>query len=494
VNAFFSFVQRSKGRGRVEEGTSLVGSVQRDKRKEVAMLLASRRQRTLLTSAHRRLRLLTGLVEEQAPRLAGGRGGRHGGFCRTPACAVCCAFAARRRRWSCSSSGAAGSNNNNNSNGRGTGEGGSRLRPGYGLTGASAAASSPPLPRDPQWQLERLHQQQQQQQVRSIGMNGYTSLDTATASTTAPPDETHRDRSGRTRRWGKRRVRILFEQQQRRRGAGMIIPVSAIHIAQTIDLLPIMTTVFGRGTPVKKHLAGKYSIYIQLDDPAASISRSGQASTNVPGGEEEEEEQLARVSEERRRQQEPGVPRYVAIFRFGSVVFFNVSPKEAAALVRDIRRHATDPVLAGSERKENFGVLVGAAEAPDVKSDYVQVPDQLDMNGVKVIGHIMAQTVALDAYSDTVDALLANFAKINSTVTRTGSFTAGDKNFLFRTVAQNNSIFIDMISKIRIKDRSDTAWNLTKYQNIHYGMKEEFVSFLSFAQFLLLEAGPRPRI
>ena len=37
-----------------------------------------------------------------------------------------------------------------------------------------------------------------------------------------------------------------------------------------------------------------------------------------------------------------------------------------------------------------------------------------------------------------------------------------------------------MISKVRIKDRSDTAWNLTKYETIHYGLKEEFVRVLRF--------------
>jgi uncharacterized Rmd1/YagE family protein len=96
------------------------------------------------------------------------------------------------------------------------------------------------------------------------------------------------------------------------------------------------------------------------------------------------------------------------------------------------------------------------------------------MNAVVVISNIMGQTVALDSYNDTVDDLLAQFARINSNVTRTGNLTGTDKHVLFKTVAQNNGIFIDMISKIRIKDRSDTAWNLTKYESVHYGLKSEF--------------------
>lgn len=73
-----------------------------------------------------------------------------------------------------------------------------------------------------------------------------------------------------------------------------------------------------------------------------------------------------------------------------------------------------------------------------------------------------------------MDDLLANFASINSHVAKTGKFTSTDKDTLFKTVAQNNTIFIDIISKIRIKDRSQTAWSITKYENIHYGLKSEF--------------------
>jgi uncharacterized Rmd1/YagE family protein len=96
------------------------------------------------------------------------------------------------------------------------------------------------------------------------------------------------------------------------------------------------------------------------------------------------------------------------------------------------------------------------------------------MKSVDVISNVMAQSVALDAYSDMVDELLAEFATINHTVKGSGKLTTVEQGNLFKTVAQNNSIFIDMVSKLGIKDRSDTAWNLSQYEDIHQGMKEEF--------------------
>jgi uncharacterized Rmd1/YagE family protein len=244
---------------------------------------------------------------------------------------------------------------------------------------------------------------------------------------------------------------------------GYLVPVAAIHIAQTIDLFPVLSAVFSARNATRQHkMFGKNSFVVELP-------------TLRPG------------------YWQP--PRYVAVFRYGMIVALNVAPKELAEIIREIKKHhTTEPEqgLSGFERKETYGVLVEQqnnessldessgfrsnheeTEEKVVTGDYCIVPE-LDMNGVAVICNIMAQTVALDSYNDTVDGLLANFAKINKAVTKTGSFTSTDKDFLFRTVAQNNSIFIDMISRVRIKDRSDTAWNLSKYEKIHYGMKEEF--------------------
>lgn len=273
-------------------------------------------------------------------------------------------------------------------------------------------------------------------------------------------------------------------------GSSKIYPVSATHIAQTIDLFPVISTLFARDF-IRKQMIDKNSFVVQL--PAA--------------GDENDDGSLEGTRSAAGAPPQP--PRYVAVFRFGSVVFFNIPPREVASLVADIKKHSTDPVLSGFERKEHFGVLVSppvpeaeagggpplrggdgyhlpteegneaataalaAAPATQVTADYCVVPE-LDLNGVGVISNIMAQTVALDSYNDVVDDILAEFFKINQDVTRTGKFASSHRDFLFKTVAQNNMIFVDMISKIRIKDRSDTAWRLTEYEPIHYQMKDEF--------------------
>ena len=49
-----------------------------------------------------------------------------------------------------------------------------------------------------------------------------------------------------------------------------------------------------------------------------------------------------------------------------------------------------------------------------------------------------------------------------------------ERHTLFQVVARNNSLFIDMVGKLGIKDRSDTAWHLSQYEELHEGMRKEF--------------------
>ena len=136
--------------------------------------------------------------------------------------------------------------------------------------------------------------------------------------------------------------------------------------------------------------------------------------------------------------------------------------------------YSNESIPAGFERKEHFEIVVQPTldtTAHVVNGDFCIVQD-LDMNAVSVISNIMAQTVALDSYADTVDELLAHFASINNTVKHTGNLK--EKDNLFKVVAENNSLFIDLSSKLGIKDRSDTAWNLSQYDQVHQDMRAEF--------------------
>ena len=176
------------------------------------------------------------------------------------------------------------------------------------------------------------------------------------------------------------------------------------------------------------------------------------------------------------------INRFVAVFQFGSAVFFNVSPKDIAALVDEIKQISTGSLDAGKECKDRFCVHVqpphitsrndDEEDVDEVTADYCIVPE-LNMKSVDVISNIMAQSVALDAYNEKVDELLADFERINHKVTIEGNLSPVDRDKMFRAIAQNNSIFLKL-TKVGIKDRVETAWNLSQYETISEGMRDEF--------------------
>lgn len=238
------------------------------------------------------------------------------------------------------------------------------------------------------------------------------------------------------------------------------VRVRSVQAASAIDVVAVLSKVFGGGhtqhpladffktSPPLRHVFGRTNVIIQLSPPP------------VNG--------LPSLS--------PSVPRYVAIYRFGSVVFFNISTKEASRLLEQIKKHAVHPIPVGFERREHFEMAIQPqleTAAGKITADRALVRE-LDMNTVGVVSNIMGQTVALDWHLDTVDELLRNFSDINSSVERTGNFTSMERHTLFQVVARNNSLFIDMVGRLGIKDRSDTAWHLSQYEGLHEGMRKEF--------------------
>ncbi|KAL7557016.1 hypothetical protein ACA910_014232 [Epithemia clementina (nom. ined.)] len=264
-----------------------------------------------------------------------------------------------------------------------------------------------------------------------------------------------------------RRRRIIhLRKRSSPRISGTVHPVSAIHLGQSIDMFSVRNKVFPSSLETGKQakLSDKKSLVLELPQAQSNNNMNNESrSSNV---------------------YEP--PRYIAVYGFGSVVGLNIPSNEFQYYLGKIRQFVVDPVKPGLEKKEDFGVILQPMDlypshvmeaqeesSPIITGDYC-VMSTLDVDGVAVISNIMAQTVALDTYNDTADDFLNRFAAINSSVRATGKFKASDRSFLFKSVAHNNAIFIDMISKIRLKDRSDTAWKITKYEDIHYGLKSEF--------------------
>jgi uncharacterized Rmd1/YagE family protein len=99
-----------------------------------------------------------------------------------------------------------------------------------------------------------------------------------------------------------------------------------------------------------------------------------------------------------------GSDSHVALFAYGSVVFFNLTAEQRRAHLTAIKKHCSSNLVAGQQHTEDYLVVV----MPNMEGSSRLEPDcvvvkSLDTDNLAVIGAVMAQTVALDQYSAVVD-------------------------------------------------------------------------------------------
>ncbi|KAG0450765.1 hypothetical protein HPP92_026566 [Vanilla planifolia] len=83
--------------------------------------------------------------------------------------------------------------------------------------------------------------------------------------------------------------------------------------------------------------------------------------------------------------------------------------------------------------------------------DYI-VLKNLSIDGIRTIGSVLGQSIALDYYIRQVDGMVAEFTDINRGMEKTGTFTMQRKK-LFQLVGKANSNMADVILKLGLFER-----------------------------------------
>ncbi|KAK1306110.1 hypothetical protein QJS10_CPA10g02046 [Acorus calamus] len=164
--------------------------------------------------------------------------------------------------------------------------------------------------------------------------------------------------------------------------------------------------------------------------------------------------------------------RYMIVFQYGSAVLFNIPDDEIEKYLDIVKKHATG--LLPEMRKDDYAVV----EKPFLMTWMEGGPDylvlkNLDADGIRIIGSVLGQSVALDYYVRQVDDMVKEFTDINRGMEKTGTFTMQRKK-LFQLVGKANSNMADVIIKLGLFDRSEIAWRNANYAQILEYLREEY--------------------
>lgn len=163
---------------------------------------------------------------------------------------------------------------------------------------------------------------------------------------------------------------------------------------------------------------------------------------------------------------------YMVVFQYGSIVLFNVSDHEADGYLKIVEKHAQG--LLPDMRKDDYAVV----EKPTLETwmqgglDFIILRD-LSIDGIRTIGSVLGQSIALDYYIRQVDGMVAEFTDINRGMEKTGTFTMKRKK-LFQLVGKANSNLADVILKLGLFERSDIAWKNANYAQIWEYLRDEY--------------------
>ncbi|KAI6686386.1 hypothetical protein NL676_032299 [Syzygium grande] len=164
--------------------------------------------------------------------------------------------------------------------------------------------------------------------------------------------------------------------------------------------------------------------------------------------------------------------RYMVVSQYGSVILFNIEDREIETYLKIVRRHASG--LLPQTWKDDYAVK----EQPLLDGDMEGGPDYivlkaLDTDGIRIIGSVLGQSIALDYFVSQIDGMVEEFAYINRKMQTTGTFTM-DRKKLLRLVGKANSNLADVIIKVGLFERSEIAWREAKYAQIYEYLREEY--------------------
>ncbi|XP_050386455.1 protein RETARDED ROOT GROWTH-LIKE [Argentina anserina] len=170
---------------------------------------------------------------------------------------------------------------------------------------------------------------------------------------------------------------------------------------------------------------------------------------------------------------------YMVVFQYGSIILFNVPEPEIDGYLKIVEKHASG--LLHEMKKDEYEVR----EKPDLDTwmegglDYIML-QHLNTDGIRTIGSVLGQSIALDYYVRQVDGMVAEFTDINREMESTGKFKMKRKK-LFQLVGKANSNLADVILKLGLFERSDIAWKDAKYAQIWEYLRDEFELTQRFA-------------
>ena len=159
------------------------------------------------------------------------------------------------------------------------------------------------------------------------------------------------------------------------------------------------------------------------------------------------------------------------LFKFGAVVFFNMTPIDEESLVHGLEKRISGPL---AEREIETALIVTAPDEEDLlsKSGAIQVKST-DHNRLLLVGEALAVSVAL-AYDerristafDKIEPLAASLIK--------GRLPAGPKSAMLEQIGEGLLIQKRLVSRVNLDEKPDVLWDHPELERLWAKLVDEY--------------------
>lgn len=175
------------------------------------------------------------------------------------------------------------------------------------------------------------------------------------------------------------------------------------------------------------------------------------------------------ISEKRERLVFEIAPKnYLFVYSFGALVFYDVEEVMIVATIKNLRGLKVE-ILKEKITDDYIVVehLKNAVEFNQIKLKSV------DLEKLKLVAWVLAQSVALEYYENQVDLIVNGFSSLNKQLSEKGKLSVSARQ-LMKTVGSNNMIIEAIISKLSLLEEPASAWESEEVEWLFYRMHYMF--------------------
>jgi uncharacterized Rmd1/YagE family protein len=164
--------------------------------------------------------------------------------------------------------------------------------------------------------------------------------------------------------------------------------------------------------------------------------------------------------------------RYAVLTKFGAVAFWNVGDDLARQFIDEIR-----PFIRTNKEKDSYHYTDSLTVYTNANYEKITFEEAyltgLDVEKIKIISYVSAQSVALDRYEAEIDRRLVELGKVVEDLKLSGSTHYNQKSLL-KQVGHTLAVKQSTVSSLSLLDKPEAAWEREEIEKLYDHLRDAY--------------------